>query len=70
MERVMTYSYYVLTPEGGIGVADNPAGYDVLKMLLKDYGNCTVEVRDRERVFGHGVRAGAPMFTTTIKEIL
>lgn len=66
----MTYSYYVLTPEGGIGVADNPAGVDVLKMLLKDYGNCTVEVRDREQIFGKGVRYGTPLFVTTIKEML
>ena len=65
----MTYSYLVHTPDGKIGVSDNTDGDKRVEQIYKQFGNCKVEVRKHEQVFGHGLEHGKPELVTTITEL-
>lgn len=66
----MTLSYRVHLPAGQtIGVSDDAAGDRRLEELFKKYGDCTVEVYDRNDVFGRGFDQATPMLVSTIKQL-
>lgn len=66
----MTYSFLVDVNGQKVGVADNQFGYEILERYLKDYGNLSVEVRDRDFIFGKGLDYGDPITTVKIRDIL
>ena len=62
----MKFSYLVHTPQGKIGIEDSVAGDRRIEQIYKQFGDCKLEVRDHEQVFGHGLEHGKPLYVTTI----
>ena len=65
----MKFSYLVHTPDGKIGVSDSVDGDRRIEQLFATYGDCKIEVRDFEQVFGHGIEHGKPLIVSTITKV-
>lgn len=60
------FSYLVYTPDGKIGVSDDWEGDRRVEQLFADYGDCKVEVRDHNAIWGKGIEYGKPLYVTSI----
>ena len=65
----MKLHYLVYTPQGKVGVSDDSAGDRRFEQIYSQYGDCKVEVRTDEQVFGHGLEHGKPIQVSTIYKL-
>jgi hypothetical protein len=64
------FSYRVFLPDSHtIGVSDDNAGDRRFEEIYKEYGDCKVEVYDKNEVFGVGFDKVKPLVTSTINKL-
>ena len=65
----MKFSYLVRVGDKKIGVSDDQYGDERMAQIYRKYGDCIVEVRDYNTVFGKGLEEGEPIYRTTITKL-
>jgi len=66
----MKFSYQVFLPKGQtIGISDDSAGDRRFEEIYKEYGDCKVEVYDKNEVWGVGFDKVKPLVISTIEQL-